>query len=96
LSDQPIIPCKQRDDWPQIVNGYAADLQRAAHSIGSHGMSKEEFEESGLFKSVIERLRGQQAASTSKKFQFVTYVLEKLRDAEAILDFSYSGGGELA
>lgn len=94
MSDHPIVPCRQREDWSQQVEAYAAALKAAASTIGGHGMSPAEFEESGLFSSAIERLRGQRAATTSEKYAFIAVVLAFLKDAGRIADYKYVGGGE--
>lgn len=80
LRDQPVIPCRLHPDVVRRVNEYADALKSAAASIGTHGMPEDEFWESGLFHSAVERLRGSRAASTSTKKGFVQQVLEFLKD----------------
>ena len=94
MADHPIIPCSKREDWSQQVESYAEALREAAHGIGNHGLKKEEFEESGLFKSAIERLRGQQAATTNIKYAFIEAVLSYLKNSGLIAGFSFVGTNE--
>lgn len=89
-----IIPCEQREDWAEQVQAYAEALRRSAPMIGNHGMSPREFEESGLFSSAIERLRGQRAASTSEKYAFIELTLDVLKKSGQIAGYHYVGGGE--
>lgn len=93
-STAPIVPCQQREDWAEQVQAYAEALRVAASSVGTHGMTPAEFEESGLFSSAIERLRGQRAASTGEKYAFIELVLAFLKGGRLIADYSYAGGGE--
>lgn len=57
-------------------------------------MSDEEFWESGIFRSAIERIRGTQAATTEAKRQFVSDILDYLQKRHAIAGWSFSGSGE--
>lgn len=94
MADYPIIPCKATDGWKEVVAAYAESLQAAAHSIGDHGMTPEQFVESGLFKSAVERLRGQSAASMSVKKAFIANVLEVLKDQGGITSWQFAGAGD--
>ncbi len=94
MPDYPIIPCKSRKDWSRIVEQYSESMKEAAHTIGDHGMNKQEFQESGLFKSAIERIRGQQAASTHEKYAFIEAILEHLKNQHAIDSYKFVDGKE--
>ncbi len=94
MPDYPIIPCKVTDGWKTVVETYAEALQAAAHSVGDHGMSVEQFNESGLFKSAVERLRGQSAASMGVKKAFIAGVLEVLQDNQRIASWQFAGAGD--
>jgi hypothetical protein len=94
VSNYPIIPCELRSSWADTVDAYAEDLKAAAHRIGSHRLNKNSFDESGLFKSAIERLRGQQAATTNVKYAFIQATLELLRHLGHIERFEFVGTGE--
>jgi hypothetical protein len=91
LSSHPIIPCARRDDWTQVIDEYSSALKAAAQSVGSHGLDLAELEESGLFISAIERLRGQNAASTTKKYSFIEGVLNYLQEHRLIEGFESAG-----
>jgi len=94
MADIPIIPCKSPDGWKEVVDAYAKDLATAAPKIGRHGLSPIEFEESGLFKSAIERIRGQTAASLKTKQRFIDSVLSHLKDAGLITKWEFVGSRE--
>ncbi|SDH26671.1 hypothetical protein [Nitrosomonas sp. Nm132] len=91
MPSHPIIPCSLREDWAQIVDEYSDALKAAAHTIGSHGLDREAFEESGLFKSAIERIRGQQAATTSIKYAFIEDTLKFLQSNGLIQHYEFVG-----
>lgn len=94
MATAPIIPCKATDGWREVVEEYAKALQAAGHSVGHHGMDKATFDESGLFKSAIERLRGQQAASLKKKQGFIDAVLSFMQNAGLISKWEFVGSRE--
>lgn len=94
MADYPIIPCSATEGWKDVVAEYAKALQSAAHGVGSHGMTPEQFAESGLFKSAVERLRGQSAASMGVKKAFIANVLDVLRDQGRITSWQFAGAGD--
>jgi hypothetical protein len=57
-------------------------------------MSEEEFWTSGLFRSAVERLRGQQVASMAEKRDFIAGILDSLRDRGLIAEWKSSGAGD--
>jgi hypothetical protein len=57
-------------------------------------LNPEEFWNSGIFHSAIERIRGTQAASMIEKRAFMTEVLNHLKTAALIRSWSYQGAGE--
>ena len=89
-----IIPCELLPETKDRINEYAESLKESAHTIGSHGLPEAEFWDSGLFGAAIERLRGQQAASTTVKYNFVKAILTHLKDVGEIEEYLYSGSGE--
>jgi hypothetical protein len=93
-STQPVIPCARDGIARKQVEEFAEALKKAAPSLGSHGMEEQAFWASGLFQSAVERLRGQQAASTRSKRDFLTAVLGFLKQSRKILDFAFTGSGE--
>ncbi len=94
MPNHPIIPCSRRDDWAQVVDEYSDALKAAAHTIGTHGLDREAFEESGLFKSAIERIRGQYAATTTEKYAFIEAVLMFLQNDGLIQRYEFVGTRE--
>jgi hypothetical protein len=92
--EKPIIPCELSSDVRELIKKYGEELIAAAPFIGSHGLSEEEFWASGLFRGVIEKLRGTQVASTSEKRCFMEAVLNFMRERGAISSWSFKGAGE--
>ena len=88
------VPCALSDTMQKMVEEYADALRAAAPGIGSHGLDEPEFWRSGLFRSAIERLRGQQAAATKEKYGFVEKALDQLKTAKLIADFQFTGAGD--
>ncbi len=86
--DKPVIPCRLHPAVLQRVEAYCQALKKAAPAIGSHGLSEEDFWETGLFHSAVEKLRGMRAASTATKKTFVREVLDHLKQHGFILDWS--------
>lgn len=87
-----IIPCQQNTNLKRLVEDYAEALRTEAHRLGSHGLSEEEFYNSGLFRGAIERLRGQFSAAMRNKREFVRHILNYMQDRDFIEDWSSSGG----
>ena len=93
-SGSPVIPCTLSGETKAQIETYAAALEKAASSIGEHGLSPAQFEESGLFRSALERLRGRQAASMGVKRKFIAEVLDYLKTAGRITDAKFTGTSE--
>jgi hypothetical protein len=91
---RPIIPCELLPETSARLDAYVEALRQAAPDIGAHGLDREEFWNSGIFRSAIERLRGTQAASMIEKRAFMTEVLNHLQNASLIRRWSYEGAGE--
>ncbi len=94
MAKTAIIPCRLLESTRQTIEQYVEALQAAAAEIGDHGLSEEEFWESGIFRSAVERIRGTQAATTEQKRQFVEMILNHLQEAGSITKWQYSGAGE--
>lgn len=94
MADYPIIPCKATEGWKEVVAEYSKALQEAAHTVGTHGMTPEQFLESGLFKSAVERLRGQNAATMGVKKAFIANVLAVLQDQGRIVSWQFAGSND--
>jgi len=89
----PATPCDRNPDIQNLIERYAEELRAAAPGIGSHGLSAQEFEQSGLFRGAIERLRGQYAATMGPKRTFVKTILDDLMDRGEISAW-HSAGSE--
>ncbi|NUN96095.1 MAG: hypothetical protein HUU16_07955 [Candidatus Omnitrophica bacterium] len=89
-----MIPCRLLPETRQRIEEYAEELRKAAPSIGGHGLSEEEFEQSGIFRSAIEIIRGQQSATTVRKREFVEEILEVLRKGRAVSEWRFVGARE--
>lgn len=92
--EKAIIPCELSVETKRTIDEYTKALQSKAPSIGTHGLSEEEFWRAGLFRSAIERLRGIQAATMEGKRAFVKEVLDFLRQKSLISDWQFTGSGE--
>ena len=66
-------------------------LKTEAHKLGIHGMSEEEFNDSGLLSGAIQRIRGQYSATMRTKRDFVSRVLNHMTDAGFIKEWEQSG-----
>ncbi len=73
-----VIPCQQDRQLREKIKVFAETLRSEAHTLGDHGLDKQEFHDSGLFRGAIERLRGQFSASMSEKRDFVKHVLDHM------------------
>jgi len=93
-SKNPIIPCELRPETKNRIAAYAEALIQAAPSIGDHGLNEQDFWDSGLFRSAIERLRGTQAAFTADKRRFMESVLDFLAQKGEIEGWVFAGNEE--
>ena len=91
---EPIILCSLASETRQMIEDYAEALTKKAPYIGNHGLSEEEFWETGIFRSAIEKLRGTQAAYMEQKRNFVRDILDYMQSKQAITSWKYSGAGE--
>lgn len=89
-----IIPCKVSEETSSKIEEYVLALKDHAHLIGNLGLSKEEFWDSGIFRSAIEKIRGTQAASTEEKKSFMRDVLNFLKVEKKIQDWNFVGASE--
>lgn len=94
MPNHPIIPCESVDGWKEIVDAYAMALRAAAQGIGDHGLSPEVFQESGLFGSAVERIRGQRSATMVDKKAFIAAVLALLAEQGRIESWRFAGAGD--
>lgn len=86
-----IVPCQRNDKLKKLIEEYAEVLKKDAHNLGNHGLTEEEFYDSGLFRGAIERIRGQFSASMTDKREFVSTVLDDLKSVGLIEDWDPTG-----
>jgi hypothetical protein len=86
------VPCSRNQELQRLIDEYAEVLRERAHELGSHGLSEQEFRDSGIFRGVIERLRGQFAAAMSEKREFIQHVLNHIQDLGLIREWESAGG----
>ena len=86
-----VIPCTQSADLRKKIEQYAEVLKTQAHTLGEHGLSEQEFYNSGLFRGAIEVIRGQYSATMRDKREFVQHVLNFMQDRNAIKDWETAG-----
>lgn len=86
-----VIPCQKNSTLGQLIRDYAETLKTEAHKLGTHGLTEEEFYNSGLFRGAIERVRGQFSASMNEKREFVRDVLNYMEDKGFIQEWNPAG-----
>jgi hypothetical protein len=89
-----IIPCEQNLTLRDRIEAYAEVLKVEAHKLGSHGLSEDEFYNSGLFRGAIERVRGQFSATMRDKRDFMRRILNHMQDAGFIVEWLSAGGAK--
>ncbi len=85
------IPCKENKNLRKQIVEFAEVLKTESHTLGNHGLSEQEFYQSGLFRGAIERIRGQFSASMKEKRDFVALVLSHMQDRQFIVDWGSAG-----
>jgi hypothetical protein len=86
-----IIPCEQNQALRGKIEEYSDVLKVEAHRLGNHGLSEQEFYNSGLFRGAIERIRGQFSATMRDKREFMRRVLNHMQDGGFISDWASAG-----
>jgi len=86
-----VIPCQQNHDLKKLVRDYVEALKIEGHKIGSHGLSEEEFYNSGLLRASIESARGQFSATMGPKREFCRHVLNYMEDQGFIQGWESAG-----
>ena len=86
-----VIPCQQNEELQIKIREFAEVLKTQAHQLGEHGLDELEFYNSGLFRGVIERIRGQFAATMRDKREFVQHVLNHMQDGNFIKEWESAG-----
>ncbi|WP_322995441.1 hypothetical protein [Castellaniella sp.] len=87
----PIIPCEKNEALRAMILEFAEILRTQAHTLGDHGLSENEFYQSGLFRGAIERLRGQFSATMRPKREFVAALLSHMEDLGFIEEWISAG-----
>ena len=86
-----VIPCEQNKELRKKIEEFAETLKTESHNLGEHGLSEQEFYNSGLFRGAIERVRGQFSATMREKREFVQHVLNHMQDQGFIEDWESAG-----
>lgn len=86
-----VIPCQQNAELQVKIRDFAEVLKTQAHQLGQHGLSEQEFYNSGVFRGAIERIRGQFSATMRDKREFVQHVLNHMQDKNFIGEWNVSG-----
>ena len=86
-----VIPCVQNLELNRKIEEYAECLKLQAPQLGDHGLTEDEFYQSGLFRGAIERIRGQYAATMREKRDFVKLILNHMQDRDFIKDWTEAG-----
>ena len=86
-----VIPCKQDAILRGRILSLVDTLKTESHLLGSHGLTEQEFYESGLFRGAIEVIRGQFVASMREKREFVSHILNWMQDQGAIKEWFSAG-----
>ena len=86
-----VIPCQQNQDLHRLIEEYAEVLKTEAHWLGKHGLSEEEFYNSGIFRGAIERIRGQFSATMREKREFARHILNYMQDQGFVQSWEPSG-----
>ena len=94
MAKPPIIPCELLPEVKKKIQAYAEELTEKAYTVGSHGLTKEEFQDSGIFRGAVERLRGKQSASMTIKKDFIAEVLSFMQASKKIKSWEFTGSGE--
>lgn len=87
-----VVPCQRNTDLKKQVEAFAETLRSDAHQLGDHGLSETNFYQGGVFRGVIERIRGQYSATMKPKREFIAHVLEYMQDRDFIKEWESAGG----
>lgn len=86
-----VIPCQQNAELKTKILEFAEVLKTQSHQLGEHGLTENEFYNSGLFRGAVERIRGQFSATMTEKRDFVRHILNHMQDGGFISDWNSSG-----
>lgn len=76
-----VIPCQKNRHLEKLIREYAEVLKTEAHTLGTHGLDERDFYDSGLFRGVIERIRGQFSSTMRDKREFSRDVLNYMTES---------------
>src|SRR6266700_780489 len=86
-----IIPCSNNLELQKLIRNYVEVLKTEAHKLGTHGLTEEQFYKGGLFRGVIESVRGEFSATMRDKREFVRDILNYMQDKGYIKEWESSG-----
>ncbi len=86
-----VIPCDSNKELKLKIDEFAEVLKSQAHTLGDHGLTEQEFYDSGLFRGAIERIRGQFSATMLPKRKFVSAVLDYMQAGQFISSWESAG-----
>ncbi|GAB2782008.1 hypothetical protein GCM10027040_05050 [Halomonas shantousis] len=84
-------PCEKNKELKKKIEDFAETLKVEAHTLGDHGLSEEDFYNSGVFRGAVERIRGQFSATMRPKREFVNIIMAYMQDEGYIKDWSSAG-----
>jgi hypothetical protein len=90
-SGMTVIPCQKNRNLEKLIREYAEVLKTDAHTLGAHGLTERDFYDSGLFRGVIERVRGQYSSTMREKREFARNVLNYMQDRGFIQNWESTG-----
>ena len=86
-----VIPCQKNRQLEKLIREYAEVLKTEAHTLGNHGLDERDFYDGGLFRGVIERIRGQFSSTMREKREFARDVLNYMQDRGFIQEWESTG-----
>lgn len=86
-----VIPCQKNRNLEKLIREYAEVLKTEAHTLGNHGLDERDFYDGGLFRGVIERIRGQFSSTMREKREFARDVLNYMQDRGFIQEWESTG-----
>jgi hypothetical protein len=84
-------PCERNPKLQQKVEEFAEILKTQAHQLGDHGLSEQDFYNSGLFRGAIEQIRGEYSATMTPKREFVSQILNHMVAQGYVRDWTSAG-----
>ncbi len=84
-------PCERNPELQQKVEEFAEILKTQAHQLGDHGLSEQDFYNSGLFRGAIEQIRGEYSATMTPKREFVSQILNHMVAQGYVRDWTSAG-----